>query len=222
METSLDISKQHSRIPSFGVTICCPTPFRDVNVDTRSPLSCWQPDTMHHLYSWLVLLATLAWTIAASLQPWEITRVSVSGLPWRGDEGLYEPLNTLAVEVRDTNDYADPSALSQCITKFSYGAPPYGAVFNCTEVSYGRWTFAFFPPPPQPDREQPTYWTPGQNFTLALRLAVPSRGVWLDGRLDFSVTAEGNLRGRCSSGGICGFSAKEELLPLRVNQTSSM
>lgn len=170
----------------------------------------------------LFLLVVPTWAISVSPRPWEITRLSVSGLPYRGDEGLYEPLNTLAVEVRDPNEYADPVALSQCITKFSYGSPPYGVFFNCTEVAYGRWTFAFFPPPLVPGREQPTYWNPGQNFTLALQLWISSRGIWLKGQADFSVAAGGNLGGLCSAGGICGFSAKEELLPIFVSQTLSM
>ncbi|KAK1832031.1 hypothetical protein QBC39DRAFT_257430 [Podospora conica] len=153
------------------------------------------------------------------MRPWEITRLSVSGLPWRGEEGLHEPLNTLAVEVRDRNDYASSEPLVQCITKFPYASPPYHRPFNCTEVSYGRWEFAFFPTTPPQDNSEPQYWNPGQNFTLELRLLSTSSGSWLRGQANFSVSGGGNLRGLCSAGGVCSFAAKEEMLPVYLQQT---
>lgn len=169
-------------------------------------------------YITLSLVGILPWCTSASMPPWEITRLSVSGLPWRGEEGLHEPLNTLAVEVRDPNDYANPQPLVQYITKFPYASPPYHNAFNCTEVSYGRWEFAFFPPNPPRDDAEPQYWNPGQNFTLELRLLPMSSGSWFEGQASFSVSAGGNLRGLCSAGGVCSFMVKEEMLPVYVQQ----
>lgn len=169
-------------------------------------------------YITLSLVGIFPWCTSASMRPWEITRLSVSGLPWRGEEGLHEPLNTLAVEVRDPNEYANSEPVVQCITKFSYASPPYHHSFNCTAVSYGRWEFAFFPPNPPQDDAEPQYWNPGQNFTLELRLFPMSSGSWFEGQANFSVSAGGNLRGLCSAGGVCSFAVKEEMLPVYVQQ----
>ncbi|KAK0750790.1 hypothetical protein B0T18DRAFT_425543 [Schizothecium vesticola] len=166
----------------------------------------------------LSLVAIFPWCASASMRPWELTRLSVSGLPWRGEEGLHEPLNTLAVEVRDPNEYAISEPVVQCITKFPYASPPYHQAFNCTKVPYGRWDFAFFPPNPPQDNAEPQYWNPGQDFTLELRLFPMSSSSWFGGQVNFSVSAGGNLRGLCSAGGVCSFMVKEEMLPVYVQQ----
>lgn len=156
-----------------------------------------------------------------TIQPWKITRLATSGLPYRGEAGCHEPLNTIAVEIQDPNSYSGLESTSpnttQCIAKFPYCSPPFYKPFNCTEVSYGAWSFTFFPTNDQVDTK---YWNPGQNFTISLRLEPRQLGVWYDGKVEFSVG--GNLRGLCSAGGICSFSLKEELVPLLVNQTASL
>jgi hypothetical protein len=153
--------------------------------------------------------------------PWEVTRLVTSGLPYRSEAACHDPLNTIAVEIRDTNSYpgsntTEPQS-TQCIAKFPYCSPPYHKSFNCTEVPYGSWSFTFFP---TDDHQDAKYWNPGQNFTLWFRLLIPERGVWYDGLAAFSVG--GNLRGMCSAGGICSFALKEELTPVYVNQTGAM
>lgn len=165
----------------------------------------------------LLLAGKASLTVAVPFQPWEISRLVVSALPDRGTGSRDEPLNTLAVEIRDVNDYANSTDPTQCITRFSYYSPPYGELFDCTEVPYGKWAFAFFPP--EGDRD-PSYWSPGQNFTLWFRLMLTTGDVSFDGQADFSVG--GNMRGLCSAGGICSFAIKEEMTPFYVNQTESM
>ena len=159
-------------------------------------------------------------TSQTTLQPWEITRLSSSGLPYRSEAACHDPLNTLAVEIRDPNSYSGLTTapnMTQCIAKFPYCDPPFRKPFNCTEVSHGSWSFTFYPTQANVDTK---YWNPGQDFTISLRLALRERGVWFDGKASFSVG--GNMRGLCSAGGICSFSLKEELAPVLVNQTGSM
>ncbi|KAK0640713.1 hypothetical protein B0T16DRAFT_460871 [Cercophora newfieldiana] len=155
------------------------------------------------------------------LQAWEITRLVSSGLPYRSEAECHNPLNTIAVEIQDHNSYpgseSTKSNSTQCIAKFPYCAPPFHKLFNCSEASYGSWSFTFFPTNGNVDTE---YWNPGQNFTISLRLALRGRGDWYEGQAAFSVG--GNMRGLCSAGGICSFSLKEEIVPLMVNQTGSL
>lgn len=169
-------------------------------------------------YITLSLVTVFPLCTSASMRPWELTRLSVTGLPWRGEEGLHEPLNTLAVEIRDPSEYANSQPVVECITKFPYASPPYHQAFNCTELSYGWWQFAFFPPKPLQDNSEPQYWNPGQDFTLELRLFSMSSGSWFEGQANFSVSAGGNLRGLCSAGGVCSFMVKEEMLPVYIQQ----
>ncbi|KAM7210802.1 hypothetical protein V8F06_013827 [Rhypophila decipiens] len=55
-----------------------------------------------------------------SLHPWEITRLVVSGAPYRSEAACYKPLATIAVEIRDPNRYAGENSsgsdMTQCIT----------------------------------------------------------------------------------------------------------
>ncbi len=53
-------------------------------------------------------------------RPWETTCLSVSGLLYYGEERRYELLNTFAIEVRDPNEYANPVALLQYVTRLLY------------------------------------------------------------------------------------------------------
>ncbi|KAK4209770.1 hypothetical protein QBC37DRAFT_429907 [Rhypophila decipiens] len=170
-----------------------------------------------------VFALLLAFTAVAHdhpLYPWEITRLVVSGAPYRSEAACYDPLATIAVEIRDPNRYAgvnsSGSDMTQCITKFPYCGPPYNTRFNCTAIPYGNWTFSVSPDE-GPDK---AYWNVGQNFTLSLRLAIWERGIWFDGQARFSTWE--SLRGLCSAGGACSFSLREEMAPFLVHQREHM
>ncbi|KAM7188566.1 hypothetical protein V8F33_010531 [Rhypophila sp. PSN 637] len=151
-----------------------------------------------------------------SLHPWDITRLVVSGAPYRSEAACYEPLATIAVEIRDPNRYAGENSsgsdMTQCITKFPYCGFPYDTRFNYTAIPYGNWTFSISPH----KGAEMAYWNVGQNFTLSLRLEILEPGVWFDGQAKFSTWE--NLRGLCSAGGACSFSFREEMAPFLVQQ----
>ncbi|KAK4442391.1 hypothetical protein QBC34DRAFT_363836 [Podospora aff. communis PSN243] len=173
-----------------------------------------------------------------SLQLWEITRLTTSGMPYRSESACHDPLNTIAVEIHDPNTYPilTPGSLNlttsetqttQCIAKFPYCSPLYNQPFNCTDASHGRWSFTFFP---TDERTDTAFWNPGQNFTLSIRFVFSGsesesesesgsgveKGVLYTGQASFSVWE--NLRGLCSAGGVCSFSLREEAVPVLVRQ----
>lgn len=175
---------------------------------------------LHSAFSALLSFAAAAAAMAVAQDslptflPWEITRLVVSGLPYRGDLTCHDLRNTIAVEIRDPNRYlglnSSGSDLTQCITKFPYCSPPYNTRFSCTDIPYGNWTFTVSPG----ENADPAYWSPGQNFTLGLQLLLKERGVFFAAQPRFAVGD--NLRGMCSAGGACSFGLKEEMVPLLV------
>ncbi|KAK0617523.1 hypothetical protein B0T14DRAFT_434134 [Immersiella caudata] len=156
-----------------------------------------------------------------SLQPWKITRLTTSGLPYRSEAACHDPLNTIAVEIQDPNVYLGLNStgpeiqITQCIAKFPYCSPPYHQPFNCTDIPslHGMWSFTFFPTNEGADTK---FWNPGQNFSLSFQLLLPQAGDRRrhTGQASFSVWE--NLRGLCSAGGVCSFSLREEVAPVSI------
>jgi len=158
-----------------------------------------------------------AQTTTSPYTAWTITNLSIAGLPYHSEEAAHDPtLNTVSLDISDPNDYATNSTAptpftAHCTVRFAYRNPPYGTYVNCTPTSSspgskGDFLFAIYPTRVDPGAGDPSLdkvWTPGQDFTVILRLVLRERGVWFEGLVDFSSGT--NMWGLCSAGGVCSF-----------------
>jgi len=62
------------------------------------------PKTSLFVFVYTLFVISIA-VAQAPLRPREITRLVSSGLPYRSEAACYDPLNTIAVEIRDTSTY---------------------------------------------------------------------------------------------------------------------
>ncbi|KAK4243620.1 hypothetical protein C7999DRAFT_18049 [Corynascus novoguineensis] len=149
------------------------------------------------------LLSCAAFATATSaLEPWLIHDLSTFSPPDRPGSTLSSIVN---VTISDPNELT--TVVAHCGATWTFQEPPYGKVYDCSEVPGAQWAFAML----EPDDGEPS---PTTNFKLHFELH--KDGQLFVGAENFKVGD--NMRGLCSAGGVCSFSLKEENAPFPVKQ----
>jgi hypothetical protein len=149
----------------------------------------------------LLGLAPLA-TVASSLKPWEISRLttfSPSGRPGSS------PWSIINITISDPNDAISSPTI--CSGKWTFEEPPYDIINSCSEVPGAEWTFVML-------RSNGTGASPTMDFQL--RFELNKKRESFEGTEKFVVGE--NMSGLCSASGVCSFGLKEEMTPFPIKQ----
>lgn len=141
-------------------------------------------------------------TVASSLKPWEISRLSTfspSGRPGSS------PWSVINITISDPNEAIISPSI--CSGKWTFEEPPYGIINNCSEVPGAEWSFVML-------QSEGSGSSPTMDFKL--RFELTRNRMSFQGTEKFAVGE--NLSGLCSASGVCAFGLKEEKTPVLVKQ----
>jgi len=154
--------------------------------------------------------------------PWEISSLATFSPSGRPGSSPYSILN---ITITDPNTTAAgpahrgtavfPPTTAVCNATFVGEAPPWGRALNCSETSYGHWSFEMLEPAENPSATTnfDVRFTHVSNVTVIGQVFTK---VYV-AREHFEVGK--NMGGICGASGVCSFGLKEEERPVLVNQT---